>query len=65
VADEILDSVPAPPVRARPRRVELSIAIGRNGRSPRSSRKECVRASRNFANPVGYGHDDFIGDRVY
>ncbi|MFG2013046.1 ricin-type beta-trefoil lectin domain protein [Micromonospora sp. NPDC048868] len=30
-----------------------------------SSRQQWSFESRNFANPVGYGHDDFIGSRVY
>ncbi|MEV4535520.1 ricin-type beta-trefoil lectin domain protein [Asanoa sp. NPDC049518] len=30
-----------------------------------STRQQWSFESRNFANPVGYGHDDFIGDRVY
>jgi hypothetical protein len=29
------------------------------------ARQQWSFESRNFANPVGYGHDDFIGDRVY
>jgi hypothetical protein len=30
-----------------------------------SSRQRWSFESRDFANPVGYGHDDFIGSRVY
>ncbi|SCL61317.1 GDSL-like Lipase/Acylhydrolase family protein [Micromonospora citrea] len=30
-----------------------------------STRQQWSFESRNFANPVGYGHDDFIGSRVY
>jgi len=30
-----------------------------------SARQQWSFESRSFANPVGYGHDDFIGDRVY
>ncbi|HEU4421796.1 MAG TPA: ricin-type beta-trefoil lectin domain protein [Pilimelia sp.] len=30
-----------------------------------SPRQQWSFESRNFANPVGYGHDDFIGTRVY
>ena len=30
-----------------------------------STRQQWSFESRNFPNPVGYGHDDFIGDRVY
>jgi hypothetical protein len=30
-----------------------------------SSRQQWSYESRSFADPVGYGHDDFIGDRVY
>ena len=30
-----------------------------------STRQQWSFESRNFLNPVGYGHDDFIGDRVY
>ena len=30
-----------------------------------SARQQWSFESRNFPNPVGYGHDDFIGDRVY
>lgn len=30
-----------------------------------SSRQQWSFESRNFPNPVGYGHDDFIGSRVY
>ncbi len=30
-----------------------------------SSRQQWAFESRSFANPVGYGHDDFIGSRVY
>ncbi|MFC7547037.1 ricin-type beta-trefoil lectin domain protein [Plantactinospora sp. GCM10030261] len=30
-----------------------------------STRQQWSFQSRNFANPVGYGHDDFIGSRVY
>ncbi len=30
-----------------------------------SSRQRWTVESRNFPNPVGYGHDDFIGNRVY
>lgn len=30
-----------------------------------SSRQQWSFESRSFANPVGYGHDDFIGDRIY
>ena len=30
-----------------------------------SARQQWSLESRDFANPVGYGHDDFIGDRVY
>jgi len=29
------------------------------------ARQQWAFESRNFADPVGYGHDDFIGDRVY
>ncbi|WP_319459161.1 hypothetical protein [Micromonospora sp. RTP1Z1] len=30
-----------------------------------STRQQWSFESRSFANPVGYGHDDFIGSRVY
>ena len=30
-----------------------------------TTRQQWSFESRSFANPVGYGHDDFIGSRVY
>ena len=30
-----------------------------------STRQQWSFETRNFANPAGYGHDDFIGSRVY
>jgi hypothetical protein len=35
------------------------------GCSSSNTRQQWSFESRAFANPVGYGHDDFIGDRVY
>jgi hypothetical protein len=33
--------------------------------NPNDNRQRWAFESRSFANPAGYGHDDFIGSRVY